>query len=405
MERRVRAAFVVQRCGREVNGGAEAACLTAASHMGKHWEIDILTTCALDYMTWSDHYPPGDERIGNVTVRRFPVSHVRDVQAFNRKSEAIVGRLKSAPLEDQVAWMRAQGPFSDALTKYIAAHREIYDVFFFYTYLYATTYFGLPAVRDKALLVPFAHDEWPIHLSMWDEFFGYPRGLVFSAHEEREFLRERFPDTPMEGEIVGVGIDPPEVLDARRFREKYAIDGPFMLYVGRIDEAKNSPMLFDYFLRLKAKAASDLKLILIGRSQLPVPQHPDIHELGFVSDQDKWDALAACQFLVNPSALESLSIVMLEAWHAKKPVLVNASADVMVGHCRRSNGGLWFSSYEEFEAEVAMMGTSIGPRLGEAGHRYTATNYRWAKIEEQYMRLAERVARVDDLEKPQTIFT
>jgi len=46
-----RIAFVVQRCGREVNGGRSALSCDSGKNVG-HWDVEILTSCAVDYVTW-----------------------------------------------------------------------------------------------------------------------------------------------------------------------------------------------------------------------------------------------------------------------------------------------------------------------------------------------------------------
>ena len=149
-----RVAFVVQRCGLEVNGGAELLCRMVAERLARHLKVEVLTTCALDYMTWENHYPPGEERMGELRIRRFPVERLRDVDSFNRLSESVRARKGKLSVADEEAWMREQGPWSPDLLEYLKANREEYGAFIFVTYLYATTYFGLPLVRDKALLVP-----------------------------------------------------------------------------------------------------------------------------------------------------------------------------------------------------------------------------------------------------------
>ena len=54
--------------------------------------------------------------------------------------------------------------------------------------------------------------------------------------------------------------------------------------------------------------------MLIGTPVIPIPTHPRIHHLGYVTDQDKFDAIAASELLIMPSYFESLSMVALEAW-------------------------------------------------------------------------------------------
>ena len=171
--RRPRVAFVTQRYGAEVNGGAELHCRWMAEHMARHWDVSALTTCALDYITWDNHYPPGEERIGGVTVRRFPVAEPRDIERFNRLSEELVATPQPT-IAQQEEWMRAQGPWSPALFDAIATAGERYDLFVFFGYLYAQSYFGLPRAPAPVIFAPLAHDEWPIRLSMWDPVFARP---------------------------------------------------------------------------------------------------------------------------------------------------------------------------------------------------------------------------------------
>src|SRR6267143_2899043 len=150
---RKRVAFVVQRFGLEVNGGAELHCRLVAERLASGFDVEVLTTCALDYMTWANHYPPGEQRLGEVRVRRFPVARPRDVPSFNRLSEDIRNQMGRVTLEQEEAWMRAQGPWALGLFDHLRAAKDQYDAFIFFTYLYATTYFGLPLVEDRAILV------------------------------------------------------------------------------------------------------------------------------------------------------------------------------------------------------------------------------------------------------------
>ncbi|MBA3273657.1 MAG: glycosyltransferase family 1 protein, partial [Chthoniobacterales bacterium] len=175
--------------------------------MSKHWETELLTTCALDYTTWEDHYPPGLQEAGGTIIRRFPVDQPRDVETFNRLSSELHARQAEATLADQEQWMRAQGPMSSALLSYLEDNREEYDAFIFFGYLYATTYFGLPLVQRKAFLAPLAHDEWTIYFTMWDRFFALPQRLIFNTPFEREFLERRFLDQQLDGPVIAVGIE------------------------------------------------------------------------------------------------------------------------------------------------------------------------------------------------------
>jgi glycosyltransferase involved in cell wall biosynthesis len=383
--RRLRVAFVVQRCGREVNGGAEALCLMVAQRMTTYWQTEVLTTCALDYVDWANNYPAGVDLVDSVLVRRFPVAKPRDIESFNRLSAELHSTQSSASIDAQEEWMRAQGPWSPELLDFIESRSDEYDAFIFFGYLYAQTWFGLPKVAEKAILAPLAHDEWTIHLNMWDRFFTLPRAFIFNTIEERDFLCRRFPSASPKGPVVGVAVDRPADIDPLRFRREYGVNESFLLYVGRIDPSKGCDELFDYFVRHRSAGLGPGKLVLLGKPVMPIPDHPDIVSLGFVSDQTKWDALAACDALIMPSPYESLSMVLLEAWSVGKPVLVNGRCEVLVGQCRRSNGGIWYENYEEFSQGLTCLQDGRNPGvLGIQGWRFVNERYSWQVIESEY---------------------
>lgn len=392
MTARPRIALVVQRCGREVNGGAEQLCLKIAQRMTAYWDIEILTTRALDYVTWANHYPAAPETVDGALIRRFPVAAGRNIARFNQLSEQLHPRRATAPLAEQEAWMRAQGPWTPELFAYLEQHRDAYDAFLFFGYLYATTYFGLPLTRGKALLAPLAHDEWPIELSMWDRLFSLPHGFLFNTPEEKSFVQRRFPDLALDGPVAGVAVDPPAGYDGARFRQRYSVDQPFLLYIGRIEPSKGCDQLFEYFIQLRRRERQPRQLVLLGRAVMDIPQHPDIIPLGFVDEQTKWDALAACNLLVMPSPYESLSMVLLEAWTAGKPVLVNGHCEVLVGQCRRANGGLWYQNFSEFALGLAaLLQSPVSSILGCQGQRFVKEHYTWPVIEQTYLGAADAI--------------
>jgi len=385
-----RIAFVVQRCGLEVNGGAELLCRMVAGQMALRAPTEVLTTCALDYVTWENHYPPGEERVGELRIRRFPVERPRDPASFARLSEQLRPRIGTLSIGEEEGWMREQGPWSPDLFRYIEQSEADYDAFIFFTYLYATTYFGLPPVAKKSILVPTAHDEWPIQFRMWDRLMESPRAFVFQTHEELEFMRRRFPGRPLQGPIAGVAVEPPARTEPDSFRKAYGIHAPFVLYAGRIDASKGvSDLLADFEAYRRASGDRRTELVLLGKAAMNLPPAEGVRLPGYVSEQHKWDALAACEAFVMPSPYESLSIACLEAWSAGKPVLVNAQSEVLVGQCRRSQGGLWYRDRDEFCAALeTLLGDAVVRRgLGAQGQRFVAANYRWPRIIDSYCEL------------------
>jgi glycosyltransferase involved in cell wall biosynthesis len=384
-----RIAFVVQRCGVEVNGGAELLCRTIAEHMVRHWQCEILTTCAIDYQEWKDYYPVGVTEVNGVTIRRFSVPKIRNLQTFNRLSEAIHSQLmidpKKISIEEQEKWLKAQGPISPGLIRYVEEQQDEYDCFFFSNYLYASSCLILPIVAHKAYLMPHAHDEWPLKMTWWDNFFRKPKGFIFNTFQERDFLRSRFPNAKITGAVSGMAVDPPESLDPEAFRQQFGIMDEFILYAGRIEPSKGCDRLFKDYLKLRERGETHAKLVLLGKPIMEIPAHPDIISVGFVEESVKWNALAACRLLIMPSPYESLSIVLLEAWAVSKPVIVNADCEVLVAQCRRSQGGLWYRNADELAVILDKLDESTSKQLGYQGKQFVEQNYRWEKIEQDYL--------------------
>ena len=384
-------AFVVQRYGLDIAGGAEYHCRLVAEHMARHAQVEVITTCATDYISWANRYPEGASTLNGLTVRRFKVKRPRDPERFAEWSARVFKGAHSP--EDELRWLEEEGPFSPRLVRHVQKHKDDFDLFFFFSYRYYTTFHGLAGVADKALLVPTAEDDGVYALEIFKSFFRRPRAFVYNSVEEREMIRRVSANEDVPGDVVGVGSALPERVDPDGFRARHRVEGPFALYVGRIDENKGCRQLFDFFRRYVKETGSSLKLALVGKEVLPVPRDPQIVPLGFLPDQDKWDALAAAELLVIPSRYESLSMVTLEAWWAERPVLANAKCEVLRGQCLRSNAGLYYSSYEEFrEALLLIEGDAALRRaLGANGRRYFEANYAWPVIERKYLDLIARV--------------
>ncbi len=390
-------AFVVQRYGLEVNGGAELECRQLAEHMSKLYQVEVITTKAIDYVTWKNEYSQSEENINNVLVRRFPVKEERNSKTFNSLSATVLQGNSSRKEEE--FWMQKQGPYAIDLVDYIKTHKDDYAVFIFFTYLYYTTYFGLREVSNKAILIPTAHDETPIYLNIFQDMFQLPKGIFYQTKEEKEFVERKFhvQSIPNNDGFGGVGVEIPEFISSDLFRRKYNLER-FILYIGRIEEHKGCRELFAYFREYKKRRGGDLKLVLMGKEVMKVPDADDIISLGFVSDEDKFNGLAASEFLVLPSQFESLSMVVLEAMKLEKPVLVNGKCDVLRGHCVRSNGGLYYQNYYEFEGCVNYLleHKEVCMKMGKNGELYVENNYQWKSIMGRLSELIEKITDSSD---------
>lgn len=389
--------FVVQRYGSEVGGGSELACREFATRMGQRGHhVEVVTSCAKSYLDWANAYQAGTEIIDGVLVHRLPVDRLRDLRFFGPLDARVAWGRKPVPLFMQEAWMHAQGPILPDLTRWLAQRASEFDVVIFFTYLYFTTWRGLPVAAGLAptILHPTAHDEPAFRLPLFDLTFRHPRGIACFTEEERDLVRGRFRiDRPFR--IVGIGIDLEVKDDPDGFRSRYGLeDRPYLLFAGRVDPAKGSEEVYDFFITYKRRNPGPLNLVFVGEEVRPVPPHPDVVATGFVDGATRFGALAGCTALVQPSYFESFSLVLCEAWAMHKPALVQGHCDVLLGQALRSGGAIPYRGFAEFEAAVDLLleTPSLARSLGEAGRRYVESRYDWSVLLDTYESLLEEVA-------------
>lgn len=375
MKRRI--AFINQRYGREVNGGSELYTRVVAEHLKDNFEVEVLTTKALDYMTWKDYYKDDVEDINGITVRRFSVDKPRNQAKFD-KINAKMLRNRFHTEADEELWVNEQGPICSGLVNYIRDNKDKYDLFIFVTYLFYTTCVGIQGVYDKAIMIPTAHDEPYIHFNYYRKIFENTRGFIFLTDEEKSFVNRLFMNWETPSVTTAMGIDMPK-LSEEESKVPAELKGNYIVYAGRIDEGKNCDKMFTQFIRYKERTKNNLKLVLMGKNVIPIPKHEDIIYLGFVSEEEKFDYIIHSLALILPSKFESLSISVLEALQVGTPILVNGECEVLKGHCHKSNAGLYYKGYLEFEGCLNYMVSHNNEMklLGKNGIGYVETNYRW----------------------------
>jgi len=429
----VRIAFVVQRYGAEVLGGSEHLCRLVAERLSGNHDVDVLTTCARDYVTWKNEYPEGADRVRGVTVRRFANAATRDIDAFNTYSEWIYHNAHTRA--DEMEWLKRQGPWCAGLIEYLRRQHQQYDVLIFFTYLYAPTVLGLEVATSRSILVPTAHDEPAIRLEIFKDVFSKPAALCYLTESEQRFVQLQFPERPLLEEVVGVGVDLPQQQPYPRmpaqpdedqpasagpdganasdtaadeelprdfpshllargavFRGRHRLYGPMLLYGGRIDPGKGCEELIQYFSEY-VKEGGDATLVLMGVKLMALPEEPFIRFAGLLSDRERLQALEAATVVVCPSPYESLSLLALESMSVGTPVLANARSAVLVEHCVRSNGGLYYADRDEFvEALKLLVGDErLRAALGRNGRDYVRKNYRWDVVLAKYERLFAKI--------------
>ena len=421
-------AFVVQRYGTEILGGSEYHCRLIAERLAQRHQVEVLTTCARDYITWKNEYPETPDRIRGVTVRRFPNAATRNIETFNKYSDWIFANPHSKA--DEMEWLKQQGPWCPALLDYLQKHHGSYDALIFFTYLYAPTVLGLQVAPSKSILVPTAHDEPAIHLSIYQDVFGLPSAIAYNTEAERRFLNAHFSINALAEETVGCGVDLPQHqayprqaheaagapaegpgegvpadgeaepvhprshLTARgaTFRRRHRLHGPFALYGGRIEKGKGCEELIEYF-RSYVAEGGDASLVLMGVKLMPLPEDRSVKFAGLLSDLERAQALEAATVVVVPSPYESLSLLALEAFSVGTPVLANARSEVLVDHCVSSNAGLYYADRYEFQECLSLLvgDERLRAAMGRNGRDYIRQHYRWDVILAKYEQMIGKI--------------
>ena len=382
MERSGRLAFVPARYGPGVVGGAEAMLGEIAHGLaGRGWDVDVLTTCARDHFTWENEFSAGVERDGAVTVRRFPavVSTARRERAA---SNAAIVVLQPIDVDAEMRWMNDDVRIP-ALFDHLLDHGESYRAVVFAPYLFWPAYTCGQLVAERAVLVPCLHDEPEARLDIFQPLFSGVRGLWFLSEPERDLARRIAPDLA-DHEVVGSGVRVPERYDPDGFRVRFGIEGRFVLYVGRRERGKNWDQLLASFGRAVARYPLPFSLVTIGSSAITVPDAlaDRVIDLGVVDDDVRNDAFAAADAFLQPSAYESFSRTMMEAWLAGTLVIANGAADVSRWHCERSGAGLVYDDDAELAECLRFLANApeAARAIAKAGRGYALEESSWETV-------------------------
>ena len=382
--------FVTPWFGEKISGGAEMELRGLVQHLSAAGNpVEILTTCVQSFNSnWNvDYHKRGETIECGVLVKRFPVRK-RDTEAFDAINYKFMNNLSVSNQEEQV--FLAEMINSPMLYQYMKEHKEEYSLFVFIPYMFGTTYYGCAVCSEKSVLIPCLHDESYAYMRHFKERFSNIAGIIFHAKPEMELAKAVYDLSQVKTAVLGEGLYTDIVSDSERFRKKYKIEYPFILYAGRKDKGKNVDTLLQYFQEFKSRNKTNLKLVLIGGGKIdtPVGIKNDVIDLGFIDIQDKYDAYAAAEILCQPSKNESFSLVIMESWLCKTPVLVHDDCAVTKNFAIETNGGLYFKNYFEFEGAVNYLCNHPDEKaqMAENGRRYVLDNFSWDVIVDRYMK-------------------
>ncbi len=376
--RREKLLFVIQRFGDDVDGGAELYCRWLAEKISALYDLTVATTCAQSYITWENHYPPGETVVNDYRILRFKTEKTREIETFNQ----FTGRILSDPkdINFQTQWLIEQGPYAPDLITYLSEHHHEYDFLFFFTYLYYPTVLGIQIAPEKSFLIPTAHEEPVATLPIFRDVFEKNAGLLFLTPSEKLFVEKRFDVSSQPGILLGTGINLPTTsLTFDDIQRKHQIHDRYLIYMGRVEAGKGCSELIDFFLHYRHVYASDMQLVLAGRNHLGRMDLPGVRFTDFVPEDDVKPLLENAFAVVVPSPFESLSILLLQGMKLSRPIMANGRSAVLKAHCEMSNAGLFYLSRNEFSRSLQLLENrpDICQKLGKNGERYIKDYYSW----------------------------
>lgn len=397
---RRRVAVVVQRFGDGLLGGAEWLARALITALAEHHDVTVLTSCAADTSTWSMHFEPGEQRVGDVRVRRFAhplrntggrarVPRRHKLRFLLRRLVDLLGvwRVRQPTGDDRsdgVEFLQRQGPFCDGLVDELASDHKPYDVAIFVTALYFPTAVGLPAWGRRSILIPNLHDEKAMYLPWFHRVFATAGLTLFNTAAECDLAHRLYRDSVGESRVVGAGVvvrtPPAERIVA--IRERFGLPARYLIYVGRIEKGKGCGDLLAAW-RSIASQVPDAGLVFVGKGDLRIAESPQVHCTGFVDDADRDALVAGAAALLMPSRLESLSLVLLEAFALGVPALVNARCAVLVDHVRACGAGDTCGGSRQWRKAMLRAlerRSDERQRLGARGRDYVTQRYSWDRV-------------------------
>lgn len=369
-------------------GGAETLIKSLAQRSAKAgYRVTFLTTCAVDHFSWKNVLPPGSRIEDGLEVRFFPVDEGRDEAAFHAAQDRLC-RQASIPPDVEAQWFR-HGVHSSALLTHLREEGGQYDRILAGPYLFGLVIAAAQQSPDRTWLIPCLHDEPFTRLSVIREMMARVRGCLFNSEPEQRLAGRIFGFDPRRGVVVGMGLEPFEV-DPAAFAARHKLHAPYVMYAGRREPAKSTPLLADYLDAFRKRTGQDVRFVCCGSG--PFEQRSFVKDLGFVTEREKHEAMAGATAFIHPSRFESLGIVLLESFLAGTPGLVSSQSEVLRWQCARSGAGLWWRGYPDFEEELMCLlsDRDLRDRMGRQGRDFVRSEYAWEAVDRRLFEALDR---------------
>ncbi len=399
--------IIVQRYGKQINGGAESHARMIAEKLSVQFEMTVLTSCAINYHSWESELSEGESYEGNIRILRFKSDRI-----MSRKEDAYLSRkirerhlpqkfyrwlgkpkwwYKIFPQAevtkmDYQKWLETQGPYTPGLIDYLKQNEEEYVAFIFFTAVYFPAAVGVMEFPEKSILVPLMHDEPVAYFPVFRAVMASPRWILFNTYAEQRFCEKLYPIQLTNKKIVAVGIDIPDDTIDKDVLAAFKIDKPYIIYLGRIDVQKGCDTLLLYFQNFLDSISADMQLVFVGKDAMNIKPSQSIILTGFISDKDKEQLLKQAEALVVPSAYESLSLALLESFACKIPVIANGKTEVLKDHIDKSGGGWCYENEEDFINIMNEINQNKEEKIlkGKKGYQYVTSNYTWENVLKVY---------------------
>jgi glycosyltransferase involved in cell wall biosynthesis len=386
MSKKGKIAYICPRFAQgAVTGGAETLIKSLATvSQASGWDVTFLTTCATNHFEWKNDVPEGSRIIDGLKVKFFKVDQNRNIEVF-LKTQEIISNKSNPTAGQETDWLR-NSVNSSSLYNYLRDKGSEYDLILTGPYLFGLTFFASEIHPEKTVLIPCLHDEGFAYIDSFHKMFNNVKGIMFNTEPEKNLAKRLYNIPERKCSVVGMGLNNFEV-PAGDFRKEHNFTQPYILYSGRREPAKGIPLLLDYVDTFCKRTSKDIKLVFTGTGEINANPAFKKHiiDIGFVSEQEKYRAMAGATAFCHPSVYESFGIVILESWLANTPVLVNGKSEVNRYHCIKSNGGLWFNIYPEFEEELLFLlnRPAVAEAMGNSGKEYVLKNYSWQTVRQK----------------------